>query len=139
MRTLLPLIAGIALVLGQSGCVMPWQEHEIEAYEVRHSQLGLASLYTDTRTASGERFSASALCAAHRHWPLGSLVRVTNLRNGRTALVRINDRGPFHEGRVIDLTPAAAASIGLTHAQGLTRVRLELLQSVPYHQGGHHE
>jgi rare lipoprotein A len=59
------------------------------------------------------------------------------LRNGRTALVRINDRGPFREGRVIDLTPAAASAIGLSKAQGLTKVRLELLHAVSYHEARH--
>jgi rare lipoprotein A len=92
------------------------------------SQHGIASLYTDRRTASGERFSASAFTAAHRHWPLGCLVRCTNLHNGRWVVIRINDRGPYIRGRIIDLTPKAAESIGLSKSQGICRVRIDRLQ-----------
>jgi rare lipoprotein A len=95
---------------------------------VIETQHGLASLYTDRRTASGERFSASAFTAAHRHWPLGCLVRCTNLHNGRWVVVRVNDRGPYVRGRIIDLTPKAASAIGLTRSQGICRVRLERFQ-----------
>lgn len=91
------------------------------------AQHGVASVYTDSRTASGERFNHQALTAAHRTLPMGSKVRVTNLRNDRSVVVRINDRGPFTKGRVIDLTPAAASQIGLTSRQGITRVKLERL------------
>lgn len=83
---------------------------------------GIASVYTDHRTASGERFSARALTAAHRTLPFGTRVRVTSVRTGRSAIVRINDRGPFIRGRIIDLSPAAAAHIGLTKKMGVTRV-----------------
>lgn len=92
------------------------------------TQHGIASLYTDRRTASGERFSAGAFTAAHRHWPFGCLVRCTNLHNGRWVVVRVNDRGPYVRGRVIDLTPKAAAMIGLTRSNGLCRVRIERFQ-----------
>lgn len=88
------------------------------------SQKGIASVYNDTRTASGERFQAGALCAAHRTLPLGTKVRVTNVKTGRSAIVRINDRGPYAKGRIIDLTPAAAAEIGLTRAQGIGAVEI---------------
>jgi len=92
------------------------------------TQHGIASLYTDRRTASGERFSAAAFTAAHRHWPFGCLVRCTNLHNGRWVVVRVNDRGPFVRGRVIDLTPKAASMIGLTRSNGLCQVRIERFQ-----------
>jgi len=92
------------------------------------TQHGIASLYTDRRTASGERFSAAAFTAAHRHWPFGCLVRCTNLHNGRWVVVRVNDRGPFVRGRVIDLTPKAASMIGLTRSNGLCRVKIERFQ-----------
>jgi rare lipoprotein A len=85
-------------------------------------EYGLASIYHDRRTASGERFNPMALTAAHRTLPFGSKVRVTAPVTGRSVIVRINDRGPFTKGRVIDLTPAAAAAIGLTKAMGVTRV-----------------
>ncbi|EDL49178.1 septal ring lytic transglycosylase RlpA family protein [Erythrobacter sp. SD-21] len=77
-------------------------------------------------TASGEAFDPSQLTAAHRFLPLGSKVRVTNPRSGQAVVVRINDRGPFHGNRVIDLSTAAARKIGLIRS-GTGRVRLALL------------
>lgn len=90
-----------------------------------HAQSGLASVYAyhGGRTASGERVSSGALTAAHRTLPFGTRVRVTNKRNGRSVVVRINDRGPFVRGRVIDLTPAAARAIGMS---GLAPVSLQI-------------
>lgn len=76
------------------------------------------------RTANGERFDKNALTAAHRRLPLSSFVRVTNVANKRTVVVRINDRGPYHSGRIIDLSQAAASALGLQHA-GTARVRLQ--------------
>ena len=73
-------------------------------------------------TATGERYDMNSLTCAHRSAPLGSWLRVTNLRNQRSVLVRVNDRGPMIEGRVIDLSYAAARAVGLT---GIGRVRLE--------------
>jgi rare lipoprotein A len=77
-------------------------------------------------TANGETFDPGELTAAHRELPFGSLVRVTHLRNGKSVIVRINDRGPFHKRRVIDLSRAAAEQLGMTHS-GRAQVRLELL------------
>ena len=73
----------------------------------------LASSYSETRgmTARGETYSPTTLTAAHRTLPFGTLVRVTNLANGRTVVVRINDRGPFVRDRVIDLSHAAARQL----------------------------
>lgn len=88
------------------------------------AQSGLASIYSGGRTANGERAAASALTAAHRTLPFGTMVRVTNERSGRSVVVRINDRGPFIRGRVIDVTPAAAHVLGFS---GLTRVTLAVL------------
>ena len=79
------------------------------------------------RTASGETFSPEKLTAAHRTLPFGTMVRVTNLRNGRTVVVRINDRGPFNKGRVIDITPAAAKELSFS---GLAPVTLTVVESV---------
>lgn len=88
---------------------------------------GVASYYWQGRgTASGERFNPGALTAAHRTLPFGTKVRVTNLRNGRTVVVRINDRGPFVRGRVIDVSRAAASELGFT-GSGVTRVSLAVL------------
>lgn len=78
------------------------------------------------RTASGERFDPERLTAAHRTLPLGSRVRVTNARTGDSVIVRINDRGPFHGNRVIDLSLGAARQIGLIRS-GTARVDLALL------------
>jgi rare lipoprotein A len=78
------------------------------------------------RTANGERFDQNAMTAAHPTLPLGTVVRVTNLQNGRTVKVRINDRGPYVRGRVIDLSRAAAAALGFKE-QGLTPVAIERL------------
>jgi rare lipoprotein A len=75
-------------------------------------------------TASGEAFTVAKLTAAHRTFPFGTLVRVTNLGNGRTVIVRINDRGPFGKGRNIDVTPAAARELRFS---GLTPVTLEVV------------
>jgi rare lipoprotein A len=79
------------------------------------------------RTANGERFTRGTLTAAHRHLPFGTKVRVTNLWNGRSAVVRINDRGPFHGSRVIDLAHGAASVLGLT-SSGVAQVKLEVLE-----------
>ncbi|MCF2135071.1 MULTISPECIES: septal ring lytic transglycosylase RlpA family protein [Burkholderiaceae] len=76
------------------------------------------------RTANGERFDKNALTAAHRRLPLSSFVRVTNVANKRSVVVRINDRGPYHSGRIIDVSQAAASALGLQHS-GTARVRLQ--------------
>jgi len=82
------------------------------------------------RTASGERFDPRQLTAAHRTLPFGTRVRVTNLDNGKRCVVRINDRGPFKKGRVLDVSPAAAHKLGFTGA-GLAHVRLDVLTKLP--------
>jgi rare lipoprotein A len=88
-----------------------------------NAQSGIASVYAynGEKTASGERASPSGLTAAHRSLPFGSRVRVTNKNNGKSVIVRINDRGPFVRGRVIDVTPAAARALGFS---GLASVSL---------------
>jgi rare lipoprotein A len=85
---------------------------------------GIASVYSGGRTANGEHASAGGLTAAHRSLPFGTLVRVTNRRSQRSVIVRVNDRGPFVRGRVIDLTPAAAHAIGFS---GLAPVTLSVV------------
>ncbi|MCY1284397.1 Endolytic peptidoglycan transglycosylase RlpA [compost metagenome] len=78
------------------------------------------------RTASGERFNQNALTAAHRTLPFGTRVRVTNLRNDRTVVVRINDRGPYGRGRIIDVSHKAAEVLGMIRS-GVVPVRVESL------------
>jgi rare lipoprotein A len=103
---------------------------EIEEDDAEHIGDGEASYYgkelAGNRTASGERFNPSALTAAHRTLPLGSKIRVTNKGNGKSVVVRINDRGPFTKNRLIDVSFAAAERIQMVRA-GKARVRLELL------------
>jgi rare lipoprotein A len=89
------------------------------------AERGIASQYNYGRTASGEMLRVGALTAAHRTLPFGTMVRVTNLKNGRSVVVRINDRGPYVRGRIIDLTPAGAHAIGMG---GLAHVSLERLR-----------
>lgn len=104
-------------------------------------KVGIASFYANSfygrKTSSGERLNRSELTAAHRKYPFNTLVEVTNLANKRTAIVRINDRGPYSKGRIIDLSHAAANQIGLTKA-GLARVKIKIvgfeneLMLIPY-------
>lgn len=92
------------------------------------TQEGLATWYGKAhhgrKTASGERFDMHAMTAAHRSLPFGSVVRVTNLGNGSTVKVRINDRGPFVRDRIIDLSAAAAAALGIK-GEGVVEIRIE--------------
>ena len=92
----------------------------------RQLKSGMASHYSHAgrKTASGERANPRGLTAAHRSLPFGTRVRVTNMRNGRSVVVRINDRGPFVRGRVIDLTTSAARAIGFS---GLAPVALQVV------------
>ena len=87
-------------------------------------QSGIASIYSGGRTANGEVAAAGGLTAAHRTLPFGTMVKVTNSATGRSVVVRINDRGPFVHGRVIDITPAAARALGFS---GLAHVTLSVV------------
>jgi rare lipoprotein A len=92
----------------------------------RHAGRGIASIYSGgSRTANGERLNTGAFTAAHRSLPFGTMVKVTNKKNGRSIMVRINDRGPFVRGRVIDITPVAAKALGFS---GLADVTLAVAQ-----------
>jgi rare lipoprotein A len=93
-----------------------------------NAQVGLASYYkSGSKTANGERFNPHGLTAAHRSLPFGTKVKVMNVRTGRSVVVRINDRGPFVRGRVIDLAFGAARAIGL-HAAGIAKVSVEVIR-----------
>jgi rare lipoprotein A len=120
----------IASAICLSACAVPGARPAAAASATTFSQVGTASWYGRDfhrkRTASGERFNMNDLTAAHRSLPLDSLVRVTNLENGRAVVVRINDRGPYERGRIIDLSARAARVLGMKH-DGLARVRLEVL------------
>jgi rare lipoprotein A len=87
------------------------------------SEKGIASVYSGEKTANGEHAHASALTAAHKTLPFGTKVKVTNVSTGQSVVVRINDRGPYIKGRIIDLTPAGARAIG---SSGLALVQLSV-------------
>jgi len=86
--------------------------------------------FNGRKTANGERFNAESLTAAHPNLPFGSWVRIVNTRNGKFEVVRINDRGPYQEGREIDVSYRVARKIGLINS-GVSQVRLELMQLPP--------
>jgi rare lipoprotein A len=92
---------------------------------------GIASYYAQDfhgkQTSNGETFDMNALTAAHRTFPFGTKVRVTNLENNKTVVIRVNDRGPFKEGRIMDLSLGAAKELDLIRT-GTARVRLEVLE-----------
>ena len=112
----------------------PLVAHLSEPAKPIKSWVGNASWYgpgfDGRKTANGERFDPEALTAAHPNLPFGSVIRVVNPRNGKFELVRINDRGPYQEGREIDVSYRVARKIGLIHS-GVNQVRLELLQLPP--------
>jgi rare lipoprotein A len=96
------------------------------AGETKTSQ-GVASFYSDdTETASGEKFDASKLTAAHPTLPFGTRLRVTDVKSGRTVMVRVNDRGPYVQGRIVDVSYSAAQSLGMV-GKGLANVRLDVV------------
>ena len=108
---ILPVIAGLALASTASA-----------------AQTGMASYYkSGKRTANGEAFRPLGMTAAHRTLRFGTRVMVTNLRNGKSVVVRINDRGPFIHGRIIDLSLGAAQTVGLT-ATGVAKVKVTVLE-----------
>ena len=92
------------------------------------AQVGVASYYkSGKKTANGERFNPNGYTAAHRTLKFGTRVKVTNLRNGQSVVVRINDRGPFIRGRIIDLAYGAARAVGL-HRSGTAKVEMVVLK-----------
>lgn len=89
---------------------------------------GVASFYSEgERTASGEKFDAHELTAAHPTLPFGTKLRVTNVATGRSVTVRVNDRGPFVPGRVVDVSYSAAQSLGMV-SKGIANVKLDVVQ-----------
>ncbi len=117
-------IAGLALLLSAASCGTAGKRGSVGALE------GMASWYGERfhgrKTASGERYDMNALTAAHRTLPFGTRVRVRSVRDGRSVIVRINDRGPFASDRIIDVSKRAAELLGMI-ASGLAEVELELL------------
>lgn len=145
------LVAGalVATLLGATGVTVGSPEHPLNLKQLpvephlgtriqaqpkarRHRwyEIGRASwygkLFQGKETASGEDFNMNALTCAHRSLPLGSFVKVTNLRNHKSVIVRVNDRGPVAHSRIVDLSYAAARLLGFSH-KGTTKVRLDLV------------
>jgi len=124
-RTTIILAASIAIAGAISGCAV---RPNVTA---KASEVGIASYYSNDfdgrKTADGEIFDNSKFTAAHRTYPFGTVVKVTNLATDATVVVRINDRGPFTQSRLIDLTAAAAKAIGIMRA-GLGRVRIDVVE-----------
>lgn len=106
----------------------------VPAHEPNYNEVGIASWYGPTfhgkDSASGEVFDEMAMTAAHPTLPIPSLVRVTNLENGKTVVVRLNDRGPFVDDRIIDLSKAAGAALDM-HRNGTAKVRVEYVGPAP--------
>ncbi|MFZ4776183.1 MAG: septal ring lytic transglycosylase RlpA family protein [Terrimicrobiaceae bacterium] len=145
IRSLLPIFS-ILSVFWISGCAVPRQlvtdpapaprAGDSEALPAIYAPkpvsvlLGKASYYWEPqRTASGERFNPKQMTAAHKSLPMHSVVRVVNLKNGKSVIVRINDRGPYIRGRIIDLSKVAAQKIDMVKA-GVVPVRVEVLKKI---------
>lgn len=120
--------SGWVLVIGLVLAACGGAPKHVEAVHRGYVQRGMASWYGESQmTASGERFNKHAMTAAHRSLPFGTHVRVTNLDNGRSVIVRINDRGPYGHGRIIDLSEAAARRLGMI-AAGVVPVTIEVVK-----------
>ena len=130
-------IAGMSFLSGCSATGNATQDtvSAHPGYEVKAVEHGKASWYSirtnyGTRTASGQRLTNHGATAAHKTLPMGTKVKVTNLNNGKSEVVTINDRGPYIKGRIIDLTIGAAERLGF-HKQGLAPVKVEVLRKKP--------
>lgn len=105
----------------------PFARHKNASSDAMASQ-GLASFYTEgTRTASGEKFDSHELTAAHPTLPFGTKLRVTNVATGQSVTVRVNDRGPYVPGRIVDVSYSAADALGMV-GKGVTNVKLDVVQ-----------
>ena len=126
---ILIIAASLAILALLSGCSTV--QYRTDPHLIGYTERGIASFYAMKflfrKTSSGERFNSLALTAAHKSLPFGTKVRVTNLQNRRSVIVRINDRGPFIKGRIIDLTRYAFSRIGDT-GSGLLEVAIEVIE-----------
>jgi rare lipoprotein A len=126
---LLPILL-VSIVLAGACAQRNTPASSSKSIERHRTETGQASWYGKAHqgqvTASGERFDMHALTAAHRTLPFGTMVRVTHLKSGKSVNVRINDRGPFRSGRIIDLSYEAARRLGIV-ARGTARVQLTVI------------
>ena len=105
----------------------PFGSHH-DAAETKTASQGVASFYTEgTQTASGEKFDTHDLTAAHPTLPFGTRLRVTNVASGKSVTVRVNDRGPYVPGRVVDVSYSAAETLGMV-GSGVAKVKLDVIQ-----------
>jgi rare lipoprotein A len=105
----------------------PFASHR-DAADTKTASQGVASFYTEgTQTASGEKFDTHDLTAAHPTLPFGTKLRVTNVATGRSVTVRVNDRGPYVPGRIVDVSYSAAESLGMV-GRGVANVKLDVVQ-----------
>lgn len=126
-----------AAIKGQGGSYKVGKPYQISGKwyypkeDYSYSEVGIASWYGsdfhDKRTANGEKYDMNTLTAAHRTLPIPSIVRVTNLENGRSLVLRVNDRGPYAKNRIIDISKRGAQLLGY-QMQGTAKVRVELLE-----------
>lgn len=143
-------VSGVALIAAGAANPAPIVSGTLRPYQIRgrwyrpaenprYDETGLASWYGDAfhgrPTATGERFDMHAMTAAHKTLPLPALVEVTNLETGQALILRVNDRGPFVDGRIIDLSRAAANELGLLN-RGVGRVRVRYMGRAPRLDGG---
>ena len=122
-------VFGALIAIALVGCANTTATHSPES--IGYQESGKASYYAmkfhGRKTANGERLNQEANTAAHRKLPFGTMVKVTNVKNGKSVLVRINDRGPFVKGRIIDLTRSAFGSIGNIDS-GIIDVRIVVVK-----------
>ena len=123
------LALSVSLLTGCAGSL--FQKQPPAVYEVKPLSIetGRASFYTRRFTASGERYNKDALTAAHRSLKFNTIVKVTNLNNGKSVIVRINDRGPYAKRHLIDLSWKAAEQLGMMK-DGVDLVRIEVLKPI---------
>jgi peptidoglycan lytic transglycosylase len=130
MKRLLRLMLWILTALLLQSCGSHIQQ-KTDSNLIGYTETGQASFYAMKfqfrKTASGERFNQFAMTAAHKKLPFGTMLLVTNLENGKSIKVKVNDRGPFIKGRIIDLTRAAFAKIGDTQ-KGIIPVKIEAVK-----------
>jgi len=120
------LLSLLVALLGCAGKPAPISASDVQGYAEKGIASWYGRKYHGRLTANGERYDMHALTAAHKRLPFGAVVVVKNLENGKKVRVRINDRGPFKKGRIIDLSYAAARELGMVE-QGLARVKIKVV------------
>jgi rare lipoprotein A len=129
-----PVVTGASYPASQEGARKAVARHHApsasdkQAAGTKGATYGIASFYSyDPQTASGEKFNAQELTAAHRTLPFGTRLRVTDVATGRSVTVRVNDRGPFVPGRVVDVSASAAETLGIT-GKGVAKVKVDVVE-----------